>query len=196
MLQGRRQHSQQAPQEPPAQRNNFTGARSSLGTAWLHADQPLQSGLPAHTGFWGHLPTSQPSWLYTRDHRVSCTDVQPENPHCGECLALPIWLLLSPCFLHIQEAKFHTYCRPFLNPNLSDFCKNLTGIKQVKLKYCCVLDIILCGTCRSRWTVPRISLRCFGDSQNGWRIKNLAVLINFPLSLIGMFESTLKNNKI
>ena len=31
----------------------------------------------------------------------------------------------------IQEAEFHHYCRPWLNPVLSDFCKRLTGIRQV-----------------------------------------------------------------
>ena len=30
-----------------------------------------------------------------------------------------------------QEAEFHHYCRPWLNPVLSDFCKKLTGIRQV-----------------------------------------------------------------
>ena len=30
-----------------------------------------------------------------------------------------------------QEAEFHHYCRPWLNPVLSDFCKKLTCIQQV-----------------------------------------------------------------
>ena len=32
----------------------------------------------------------------------------------------------------IQDAEFHTYVKPVLNPVLSDFCKRLTGIGQVR----------------------------------------------------------------
>ena len=31
----------------------------------------------------------------------------------------------------VQEGRFHSYCRPTLEPKLSEFCTELTGITQV-----------------------------------------------------------------
>lgn len=53
-----------------------------------------------------------------------------------------------------QEAEFHHYCRPWLNPVLTDFCKKLTGIRQVSgalLSY--VAHAICCTEFVTVWSI-------------------------------------------
>jgi hypothetical protein len=37
-------------------------------------------------------------------------------------------------FFLLQVDEFHSYCRPKINPQLSEFCTQLTGITQVFIK--------------------------------------------------------------
>ena len=44
------------------------------------------------------------------------------------------WHKLYNGFFLLQVDEFHSYCRPKINPQLSEFCTQLTGITQVFIK--------------------------------------------------------------
>lgn len=79
------------------------------------------------------------------DFEATCTEVQSKNyPH--EIIEFPIVLIdmksLKIVILKIANFPrqlffskvdhFSSYCRPLINPKLSAFCTQLTGITQVK----------------------------------------------------------------
>ncbi|GAB6025438.1 3'-5' exoribonuclease 1 [Chamberlinius hualienensis] len=75
------------------------------------------------------LPKSVTSYDYlcVIDFEATCTEKNPEDyPH--EIIEFPAVLLCVHNFTVVSE--FHQYCRPVINPILSDFCKKLTGITQ------------------------------------------------------------------
>ena len=85
------------------------------------------------------------------DYEATCSDTQINYPH--EIIEFPVVLvnmktltivisissryykisifLFSYLNIHFKEESFQSYCKPKLNPNLSAFCKSLTGITQV-----------------------------------------------------------------
>ncbi|CAF0741569.1 unnamed protein product [Brachionus calyciflorus] len=61
------------------------------------------------------------------DFEATCTEVQTKNyPH--EIIEFPI-VLIDMKTLTIVDC-FSSYCRPIINPKLTKFCTELTGIKQ------------------------------------------------------------------
>lgn len=63
------------------------------------------------------------------DYEATCSDTQINYPH--EIIEFPV-VLVNMKTLTIEES-FQSYCKPKLNPNLSAFCKSLTGITQEKV---------------------------------------------------------------
>jgi 3'-5' exoribonuclease 1 len=66
-------------------------------------------------------------YLLVLDFEATCEKVNPQD-YIHEIIEFPV-LLFEVETLKIVD-KFHSYCRPFLNPNLSTFCIELTGIQQ------------------------------------------------------------------
>jgi 3'-5' exoribonuclease 1 len=66
-------------------------------------------------------------YLLVLDFEATCEPVNPPD-YVHEIIEFPV-LLFNLKTLTVED-RFHSYCRPFLNPNLTDFCKNLTGIRQ------------------------------------------------------------------
>ena len=45
---------------------------------------------------------------------------------------------------YLQVDAFHSYCKPVLNPQLSEFCCSLTGISQVRRVLCVCVCVYTC----------------------------------------------------
>jgi len=72
------------------------------------------------------LPNDQPYEFYLcLDVEATC-DVNRVYPH--EIIELPVVVCCARTKQVVEH--FHSYCRPVKNPILTDFCKNLTRIKQ------------------------------------------------------------------
>ena len=63
---------------------------------------------------------------------------------------------------YLQVDAFHSYCKPVLNPQLSEFCCSLTGISQVRRVLCvcvcvhlhvcmCVCSCVRACVCTCAW---------------------------------------------
>ncbi|RNA33870.1 3 -5 exoribonuclease 1 [Brachionus plicatilis] len=64
------------------------------------------------------------------DFEATCTEVQNKNyPH--EIIEFPIVLIDMKSFSIVDH--FSSYCKPIINPRLSSFCTQLTGITQDKV---------------------------------------------------------------
>ncbi|CAF0824168.1 unnamed protein product [Adineta steineri] len=61
------------------------------------------------------------------DFEATCT-AEPPNPYIQEIIEFPI-VLIDVAKQEIVDT-FHSYCKPILQPILSDYCKQLTGITQ------------------------------------------------------------------
>ena len=103
---------------------------------------------------------------------------------------LLLLLLLARSF--IQDAEFHSYCRPLLNPYLSEFCTNLTGIKQVHVPFTNInfmlwnIDhCIFVSITRHRSARLRHFQRFSSNLQNGWIRESLVLSTNLLWQLTG-----------
>ena len=60
------------------------------------------------------------------DYEATCSEAKLNYPH--EIIEFPI-VLVNLNTLKIED-EFQAYCKPVINPKLTDFCVSLTGIKQ------------------------------------------------------------------
>jgi 3'-5' exoribonuclease 1 len=63
------------------------------------------------------------------DFEATCWEDQDFKSAESEIIEFPAVLLNAKSL--VKEAEFHSYCRPAINPVLSEFCTSLTGITQV-----------------------------------------------------------------
>lgn len=80
-----------------------------------------QPRAPARTQVFSHLAVT--------DLEATCDDRRGFSP--PELIELPV--VLIDCATGRVEAEFHTYVRPQVNPSLTDFCQELTGITQAQV---------------------------------------------------------------
>lgn len=69
-------------------------------------------------------------YICVLDFEATCEDPNPED-YIHEIIEFPV-VLLNLKTLQIDK-EFHHFCRPVLQPRLSDFCKGLTGIAQAEV---------------------------------------------------------------
>jgi inhibitor of KinA sporulation pathway (predicted exonuclease) len=82
--------------------------------------------------------TEQPFDYYCIiDFEATCIK-EDGTPFENEIIEFPI-ILLNPVTLKIED-KFHTFVKPTINPKLSQFCTELTGIKQEQVDQGVVLE--------------------------------------------------------
>ena len=67
--------------------------------------------------------------LAVTDLEATCDDRRGFSP--PEIIELPV--VLVECATGQVVAEFHTYVRPEVNPSLTDFCRDLTGITQAQV---------------------------------------------------------------
>lgn len=75
------------------------------------------------------IPNDQSMYAYFLiiDFEATCDEINGANfPH--EIIEFPI--ILYDVVLKRKVDVFHAYCKPFVNPSLSQFCKTLTNINQ------------------------------------------------------------------
>lgn len=64
------------------------------------------------------------------DVEATCEEVNPPG-YQHEIIELPAILIKTSTWEIVSE--FSAFCRPVINPNLTDFCRNLTTIKQIQV---------------------------------------------------------------
>jgi len=64
------------------------------------------------------------------DFEATCEKVNPPG-YLHEIIEFPAVIIDAQTYENVSE--FHEYCRPTVNPCLTDFCKELTGITQNKV---------------------------------------------------------------
>ena len=74
--------------------------------------------------------SQQPLYLLILDFECTCDNPKPLGFQ-HEIIEFPI-LLLNTVTMEI-ESEFHSYCRPIINPKLTKFCLEYTGITQDKV---------------------------------------------------------------
>ncbi|XP_052102016.1 3'-5' exoribonuclease 1-like isoform X2 [Mytilus californianus] len=79
-----------------------------------------------------HVPTpkkSLPEFLMVIDFEATCEENNDNYDH--EIIEFPVILVSLQSKQVVDE--FHSYCKPRINPQLSEFCVQLTGITQDKV---------------------------------------------------------------
>lgn len=66
-------------------------------------------------------------YLLVLDFEATCDDQVKLN--CQEIIEFPV-VIIDLSQNKIMEKCFHQYIRPVVNPKLTEFCTNLTGIQQ------------------------------------------------------------------
>lgn len=69
-------------------------------------------------------------YLCVLDFEATCEEPNPPD-YIHEIIEFPV-ILLNLRTLQVDN-EFHSFCRPLLQPLLSDFCERLTGISQAKV---------------------------------------------------------------
>lgn len=82
----------------------------------------------------------QADYLGVLDFECTCDNPLPEG-FLHEIIEFPV-ILLNIKTLEVISV-FHAYCRPSLNPILTKFCKNLTGVTQSQVDSAETLDVVL-----------------------------------------------------
>ena len=80
-----------------------------------------------------------PDYYCVIDFEATCEEINPPK-YKHEIIEFPA-LMVNARTLSV-ESKFHAYCKPVINPKLSTFCINLTGIDQVAFILLCMYIII------------------------------------------------------
>ncbi|XP_065648373.1 3'-5' exoribonuclease 1 isoform X2 [Hydra vulgaris] len=74
------------------------------------------------------------------DFEATCDEPNPSGFQ-HEIIEFPAVLVKTSTLEIVSE--FHSYCRPVINPVLSEFCKSLTGIMQVQVESSSVFEVVL-----------------------------------------------------
>lgn len=101
---------------------------------------------------------------------------------------------MSVIIVFIQDDQFHCFCRPVLQPILSDFCRRLTGISQVcELASCIgIAGVKWCNDVyRLKQTKATALLKLWVNLTSGWKLMSWDQSTSLPLLLTGIFPITI-----
>jgi len=117
------------------------------------------------------------NWYCVLDFEATCWQ-DPTMKSQTEIIEFPSLLICHDTYLNTCDiiSEFHEYCRPVLNPKLSEFCTKLTGITQAQVDRAATFPEVY--TRHTKWlrvntpagTTPKI-VTC-----GGWDIKTMLPL--------------------